>query len=297
MKSWRERVQEGATPDYLDESAADAFVSEIKRRAGEPRPMKSKEESDAQEREHELKERAHAAEVRRAAIPGALRAAGVPERIIIEMRRHDGFFRADTPPHVREMADLASAGRSLYLHGSAGAGKSHLAAVAMWKRIDAKIAKVASDLSVTDGEDLYDVERKLSVGLGWVEWSLLLRSLREGQRDGTAEELADKAATVRWLVLDDISAVAHLTPFAVQELTDIIRARWNANLTTVMTANMSLISLASMINGHLQRAGFSTEESASLSEPVVSRMRGMAGGGEDVVALDGPDLRDKREKL
>jgi len=100
----------------------------------------------------------------------------------------------------------------LYLCGPCGAGKSHLAAA------------IAHTLA-TSGQ-----------GVTYASVPDLLRFVRRGFEERTADERLDALLAIEVLILDDLGA-EYLTAWAQEQLFVLLNARYLANRATVLTSN------------------------------------------------------------
>jgi len=165
---------------------------------------------------------------------------------------HGDYAEADSPLG-RECYERAKAGRGTYLHGTCGNGKSWAAACVVRLYTLNGVPNRRHALFITS-KDLLDAIRS--------EW-------------GTPDEGEAKrrAKTMALLALDDFGLEAP-TVGNIQELTDIVNARYERKLPTVFTSNYRLgefVSLWGKVNG----------------ERIVSRIAGSC----EIVAVEGEDRR------
>jgi DNA replication protein DnaC len=116
---------------------------------------------------------------------------------------------------------------SLFIHGPAGVGKSHLAAGAIARLIER--GENARFLSA----------RRLPL------------ELRQAMEDGIGRDLArlDEYANVRFLALDDLGTAEKSTAFTAESLLSLIDARVQGRRPTFFTSNFPLRDLAPRLCG------------------------------------------------
>jgi DNA replication protein DnaC len=130
----------------------------------------------------------------------------------------------------REFAENPSSSKWLFLHGTYGCGKTHLAAAIANALVERGQAVVF--MNVTD----------------------LLDHLREAFSAGVGESLMSRLDRIRdapVLILDDLGAESP-TPWAMEKLYQIINFRYNGNLPTVVTSNRDISRLEPRIASRLQ---------------------------------------------
>jgi DNA replication protein DnaC len=183
--------------------------------------------------------RARALEAR---IPKRFRSISFEHSDVIEMQRR-------FPTQVREIrafvADIDAnldAGRSLWLTGSFGTGKTALAMI---------VSKAAIDAGRTVA--IYSCPRLLSV---------IRESIDQPPRGGSAGgvlDFLDRLASADLLHIDDLGA-EHRTEWVLEQLYTIINSRYEDERSTIVTSNLERDALAEQ-----------------LGERIVSRLEGMCG--------------------
>lgn len=121
---------------------------------------------------------------------------------------------------------------SLYIHGSYGSGKSHLAAA------------ILSALAARGIEGRYGSA------------PALLRLVRQGFRDGSADDRLEALMTVPLLVIDDLGTESE-SGWSSTSLFDLINGRYLADRATIFTSNLAVEEhrddrIVSRINGTAQ---------------------------------------------
>lgn len=121
-------------------------------------------------------------------------------------------------------------GEGLYLYGPNGTGKSHIAAAIL-------NAAAASGVAARYGSALS-----------------LLRLLRQGFRDGSADDRLEALTQVPLLAIDDLGTETP-SDWADASLFDLLKARDAGGLATIYTANIPVVELrdpriASLIQGN-----------------------------------------------
>lgn len=165
-------------------------------------------------------------------------------------------------PGARQLIEayLQHPGRSLYLHGMVGTGKTWAACC------------IASELLATG----YAVRFQAVAGL-------LLELRHTFASEASSEfQVLSPLFSVQYLVLDELGDLAldgerHASAFASARLLLLLDRRWQEGRATIMTSNLSLAEL-------VRWAG---------DERVGSRVRGICGE-DGVVELSGRDLRCDR---
>jgi DNA replication protein DnaC len=194
--------------------------------------------------------RARALEAR---IPKRFRSISFEHSDVIEMQRR-------FPTQVREIRAFVSdidanldAGRSLWLTGSFGTGKTALAMI---------VSKAAIDAGRTVA--IYSCPRLLSV---------IRESIDQPARGGSAGgvlDFLDRLASADLLHIDDLGA-EHRTEWVLEQLYTIINSRYEDQRSTIVTSNLERDALAEQ-----------------LGERIVSRLEGMCG---EPLPFWGPDAR------
>lgn len=151
--------------------------------------------------------------MRRSSSKAALTRCGVPER----WRAH-GILEVEPHPQQRGthtlLSEIRPGSRGLYLYGRVGTGKSRLTA--------ALVVTLATE----------------GVSARWLRWQQLLTNQRERMDgDRTATDLLDVARSCTVLVLDDLGA-GKPTPWSVGIAEEVLDARLNSSLTTIITSNL-----------------------------------------------------------
>lgn len=213
-------------------------------------------------------ERAARSAARLAAIPGMI------ADCVVDVRLRSATV-AHLSPSRAVLAESAAAGRSMYVHGNAGAGKSFLAVAAFRRRLTLEAADLAAeDLDRAPSSPL----EGFGLGIHYVAADDLIRDMqREIGNDGNAQGLLDRVADARWLALDDLGNRSRLTPYVADELAALIDSRYRRCLPTLITSNLSVPELASLI-------GKATDAAKWQASRVESRIYGMIRGcglGED----------------
>jgi DNA replication protein DnaC len=191
--------------------------------------------------------------------------AGARERVADEQARIARHFGAAQIPELYEAAALSDFAerlscraetlrrdrRGLFITGPVGTGKTHLA-----------IAVLRASLAAEQSGLFLTLPTLLRV----------IRSTWDRRGDGPTErELIDTAASVDWLVLDDVG-VEVASPWVQQEVYEVINARYVNRRPIVCTSNATTDELA---------------QADRLGERTVSRLRQMC----EVITLTGADRR------
>lgn len=217
-------------------------------------------------------ERAERSAARLAAIPAMVADVVADVRLRVATIAHLSPSRA-------ALAESAAAGRSLYVHGNAGAGKSFLAVAAFRRRLEIEAAELSrEDLDRAPSSPL----EGFGLGIHYVAADDLIRDMqREIGNDGNAQGLLDRVADARWLALDDLGNRSKLTPYVADELSALIDSRYRRCLPTLITSNLGIPELAALI-------GKATDAAKWQAARVESRIFGMIRGCG--LAEDGGDL-------
>ena len=165
--------------------------------------------------------------------------AGIPERYLGAECDLDGWDEA------------VESGKSLYIHGPYGPGKTHFATVLAKKLID-------------DGKSVYFINSKKLI------------SEIQGTYNGVPTDALDRAFDCGVLVLDDLGK-EQPTAYSISMLYEVIDTRYSANKPIVTTSNFT--------RGELVRRWASAD--ASTAESIVSRLC----DGVDTLKMEGPDRR------
>lgn len=143
----------------------------------------------------------------------------------------------------------------LFIHGKAGSGKSHQAAIMMY---------------------LYYAEHGKAAKAAWISVPKLLLDIRQTFQHKPGEktewDLVKYYSEVGWLCLDDLG-VEKFSDFAMQTLYLIINERYERMRTTVITSNSDLSTLAEKMG----------------DDRLVSRISGMC----QIIHFGGKDRRKK----
>jgi DNA replication protein DnaC len=157
-----------------------------------------------------------------ARIPKRYRAISFDQSDVIDMERR-------CPTQVREIrqfvADIGAnidAGRSLWLTGGVGTGKTALAMI---------VSKAAIDAGRTVA--VYSCPRLLSV-------------IRESIDSGGVLTFLDRLAAVDLLHIDDLGA-EHRTEWVLEQLYTIVNSRYEEERSTVITSNLGPAELAEQL--------------------------------------------------
>lgn len=178
------------------------------------------------------------------------------------------------------LARHAAAGRSVYVHGDAGVGKSFLAVAAFRLRLELEADAEAAAEDVEDCDT--DPCDGFGLGIRYVAADDLVRAMqREIGADGDAAALLDRVADARWLALDDLGNRVKLSAYAADELASLIDRRYRAALPTLITSNLSLPELSALIASAGNAAGW---QAARVESRVMGLLRGcgLAEGGGDL---------------
>lgn len=182
-----------------------------------PTPKPEPGDDDAREKE------AAAAEQRRwtARILGVLLGAGVPTRYL------DASL-SQVSPAVRNQF---SPSESVFITGTAGTGKTFLAAAILRAGLD--------------------VPTRRTVRMVGVPELLLKIQASFGERaTKTSDEILDAYSDASTLVLDDLGA-ERTTEWALQTLYVLINRRWESEKQTIITSNLSLDELTSRLSDRI----------------------------------------------
>lgn len=139
---------------------------------------------------------------------------------------YDNYIVAAGIPKKFMAAQAKEDGRSLFVTGSFGTGKTHYAIAAMKYYID----------NLPDSCFVQPFNR-LPAFITVPELLLKIRSVFSLQK--CEDEIVDKYANVALLVLDDLGA-EKTTEFSLQTLYIILNRRYNEQLQTIITSNLTL---------------------------------------------------------
>ena len=183
--------------------------------------------------------RARALEAR---IPKRFRSISFEHSDVIEMQRRFPTQVREIRAFVADIDPNLDAGRSLWLTGSFGTGKTALAMI---------VSKAAIDAGRTVA--IYSCPRLLSV---------IRESIDQPPRGGSAGgvlDFLDRLASADLLHIDDLGA-EHRTEWVLEQLYTIINSRYEDQRSTIVTSNLERDALAEQ-----------------LGERIVSRLEGMCG--------------------
>ncbi len=199
-------------------------------------------------------------------------------------------------PKAQALSARVLAGSGVYLHGSNGTGKTHLACAAallcLGRGVDVRFAVVPSLLegirsrSKDAGETvsslsscgllvLDDLGKEAACGVD-VRFAVvpsLLEGIRSRSKD--AGETVSSLSSCGLLVLDDLGKEAACTPYAAERLFDIVNERYNAKLPVIVTSNFTRGEVARRIS------------EGEVGVAIASRLAEMTAS----VHLDGADRR------
>ena len=184
--------------------------------------------------------RARALEAR---IPKRFRSISFEHSDVIEMQRRFPTQVREIRAFVDDIDVNLDAGRSLWLTGSFGTGKTALAMI---------VSKAAIDAGRTVA--IYSCPRLLSV----IRESIDPPS-RGGSPGGGVLDFLDRLAGADLLHIDDLGA-EHRTEWVLEQLYTIINSRYEDERSTIVTSNLERDALAEQ-----------------LGERIVSRLEGMCG--------------------
>ena len=193
--------------------------------------------------------RARALEAR---IPKRFRSISFEHSDVIEMQRRFPTQVREIRAFVADIDPNLDAGRSLWLTGSFGTGKTALAMI---------VSKAAIDAGRTVA--IYSCPRLLSV---------IRESIDQPPRGGSAGgvlDFLDRLASADLLHIDDLGA-EHRTEWVLEQLYTIINSRYEDERSTIVTSNLERDALAEQ-----------------LGERIVSRLEGAC----ELLPFHGPDAR------
>lgn len=131
------------------------------------------------------------------------------------------FKNFENPPErVKQWVRGEGDGRFVYIYGTIGSGKTHLA-TAMWRFLYAK---------------LYRQQGHARPSPQWWDASNYLEVVKD-EFDSDRGNTHIRAARASVLLLDDLGA-ERLTDWSLNELSWLIRERWNSMLWTIITSNL-----------------------------------------------------------
>jgi DNA replication protein DnaC len=175
----------------------------------------------------------------------------------------------EIPPRYQQVslsdfkaAHQALPGRSLYIVGNPGVGKTHL------------MVALAIRQTILDSKKEFPVDRSYA---RFTNVPNLLSRIKKTFTKGpgmeeTEEDVYNEYAEACWLYLDDFGT-EQASDWTFQTLYRIIDHRWNFKYPTIVSGNIQLESIA-----------------GGYSERIASRIMGMC----DVIELQGSDRREKR---
>jgi DNA replication protein DnaC len=157
-----------------------------------------------------------------ARIPKRYRAISFEHSDVIEMQRRFPTQVGEIRAFAADIDGNLNAGRSLWLTGSFGTGKTALAMI---------VSKTAIDAGRTVA--VYSCPRLLSV-------------IRESIDSGGVLDFLDRLAAVDLLHIDDLGA-EHRTEWVLEQLYTIINARYEEERSTLITSNLERDDLAEQL--------------------------------------------------
>ena len=172
-----------------------------------------------------------------------------------------------------------SQGQGLFMSGSVGTGKTHLAIATVRNLITKQLDRfgVRDCLSCSEN-DFYDAQERKYDGLYCSFFCVvdLLNILRQGFNDDYKRRRADwflsRARGDELIVLDDIGA-EKTTDWVLEQLYSIIDLRYRMQRSTIITSNCSIRELE-----------------AQIGPRTVSRIIDMTNG----IKVEGPDYRKRK---
>ena len=198
-------------------------------------------------------------EERAAAVETALKRAGVPKR----------YRRAEADHGFDE---VLAAGNGLYIQGPVGCGKTHLACA---------VAKAFAAMGIVDTYALPRVTRKVRFVTS-IDFLARLKETYDAATGSAESDVMRAYAECDLLILDDLGKDLP-TEWAVNRIFQLLNARYNELLPTIITTQYSPEQLATK---------FSRRADAVDAEAIVSRISEMCAA----VMLGGGDRRiDGRE--
>ena len=155
---------------------------------------------------------------------------------------------------------LSLSGKSLYIVGKPGLGKTHL------------MIALALRHAILDSKNDSDVARPYARFISVPNLLAKIKSTFDKNSSESEEEVFNEYANAQWLYLDDFG-VEQSTDWTFLALYRIIDHRWNQQYPIIVSGNKALDKIA---------GGF--------SERIASRLMGMA----DIIELQGNDRREKK---
>jgi DNA replication protein DnaC len=159
--------------------------------------------------------------------------------------RHAGATLDDFKPLVREHLVAAAGGRSLYLYGAPGSGKTH-ALAALVRYMAQRGAKTVWQLAWKGRLEGPRLDFAYGCGPRFVNVPVLLGSLKAAMAPGaerSSEEILADLAAAPTLILDDLGSETP-TEWAVETIFRIVDDRYSAMKHLIVTGNLSIDALA-----------------------------------------------------
>lgn len=138
----------------------------------------------------------------------------------------DGYRCPPGDARARDTIAAWSGERGLYIHGTPGAGKSHLAFALLRK-------------SIRDGRSIFAAD--------WASYLRRIRRTFEG-RGETEHDIAARVAQADIVLIDDLGA-GKPTEWAAEQLWALVQGRYGSGLPLIVTSNLPLAELATKFRG------------------------------------------------